>query len=78
MPRNTRNSWVDLSVDGRSDIGTGPRSKDGELIARFYVRDQGRVVSSVTVETRANRDGSLSLRVFAPGEGCIFEHKTVR
>ena len=78
MPRNVRNSWVDLSVDGRNDIGTGPRAFDGEMRADFYVRDKGAIVPSITVETVACSDGTLYLRVFAPGEGCIFEHKTER
>jgi len=78
MPRNTRNSWVELSVDGRSGIGTGPRAKDGEMTARFYVRDKGTIVSSVTVETVALSDGTLYLRVFAPGQGYIFEQETQR
>jgi hypothetical protein len=79
MPRNVRNSWVDLSVDGRAnDIGTGPRSSDGGMVAYFKVRDKGRVVNSVTVDCVACSDGTLYLRVFAPGEGCVFEHKTER
>ena len=78
MPRNVRNSWVDLSVDGRSDIGTGPRSSDGEMYARFYVRDDGRIVGSVTVETIALNDGRLSLRVFAPNGACVYKQDTQR
>lgn len=29
MPRCVRPFWVDLSVDGRNDIGTGPRDNAG-------------------------------------------------
>jgi len=77
MPRNVRNSWVDLSVDGRNDIGTGPRSADGGMTAHFSVRDQGSIVSSVTVETGEWR-GKLFLRVFDPDGKLIFEHETAR
>jgi len=78
MPRNVRNSWVDLSVDGRSDIGTGPASADGEMAARFFVRDKGNVVKSVTVLTLVLSDGSLLLRVYGPDNNLLFEHETVR
>ena len=77
MPRNVRNSWVDLSVDGRSDIGTGPVSADGGMSAHFKVRDNGRVVNSVSVETGEWR-GKLFLRVFDPDGKLLFEHETVR
>ena len=63
MPRNVRNFWVDLSVDGRkSDVGTGPRAKDGGMIARFYIRDKGEVKNAVTVRCY-ERDGTLTLVV---------------
>ena len=79
MPRNVRNSWVDLVVDGReATIGTGPRSKDGRMTAQFYVRDDGCVERSVRVSTHVDHDGSLRLSVFDPDGNCIFDHRTQR
>lgn len=63
MPRNVRNFWVDLDVDGRAnDIGTGPRSKDGGMIARFFIRSDGEVKNAVTVNCY-ERNGTLTLVV---------------
>ena len=42
MPRNVRPSWINVSVEGRkSDIGTGPISRSGDLSATFKVRKDG-------------------------------------
>lgn len=39
-----RNFWITVGVDGRkTDVGTGPRAKDGGFCARIYIRDRGRV-----------------------------------
>ena len=74
MPRNVRNSWIDLSVDGRSDIGTGPVSAEGEMCARFRVRDKGGIVESVTVTTMTTVSGNLFLFVHDPDGNLIFTH----
>lgn len=77
-PRNVRNAWMNAQIDGRSPIATGPVSADGQMQVRFFVRDNGRVIPSVRIETLATRDGRLMLRVFAPAGTLLFEHETTR
>lgn len=39
MPRNTRNFWVELCVDGKKeDVGTGPRNRSGGFTESIYIR----------------------------------------
>ena len=78
MPRNVRNFWVDLAVDGRSDIGTGPAAKDGGLIATFKMRNDGDVEYALMVVGKARPDGSLLLMVQAPGQGIVYQYETER
>jgi hypothetical protein len=62
MPRNVRNFWVDLEVDGRaSNVGSGPRRRDGGLQATFRIRDEGGISKkSICVEGHEH-DGKLRL-----------------
>lgn len=79
MARNVRNSYVNIQVDGRAtDISTGPISKDGGMVARFKVRDDGCAVKSVTVSAWAARDGTLRLTVEDPEGNEIFRQTTTR
>lgn len=69
MPRNVRNFWHNLVVDGRStDIGTGPVSKDGGFSQTMLIRHEGRVVTAVLVEGRPTRDGRLRLSLHVSPE----------
>lgn len=77
-PRNVRNAWMNAQIDGRGPIATGPVSADGQMQVRFFVRDNGRVIPSVSIETVATRDDRLMLRVFAPDGTLLFEHETTR
>lgn len=43
MPRNVRNFWLDVHVDGRKSIGTGPASSEGGFELELRVRDHGAV-----------------------------------
>lgn len=44
MPRNVRNFWIDLAVDGKQErIETGPRSKDGGFNLVILVRENGSI-----------------------------------
>lgn len=57
MPRNVRNFWVDLDVDGRANrINAGPQRKDGGMTLRLYVRDEGMVTQALTVKCYAEGD----------------------
>jgi len=78
MPRNVRNFWIDLEVDGRSDIGTGPVDKNGGLIATFKMRSDGGIEYALMVVGKARPDGSLLLMVQVPGQGIVYQHETER
>lgn len=76
MPRFVRPSWVDIQIDGRSsDIGTGPRRKDGDMSAQFYVREKGYIEPSVSIKSVSN--GKINtLEVFDKNGKLIYVHLT--
>lgn len=78
MPRNVRNFWVNLNVDGRSNVETGPASKDGGMWAKFLIRSNGDIADSITVDCVATSKSNLLLRVYDPNGKCIFEQETER
>lgn len=44
MPRNVRNFWIELDVDGRKHrIATGPRSRAGGFTMRVLMRENGEI-----------------------------------
>lgn len=76
MPRNVRNFWLELSVDGkRTDVATGPVSKDGGFQLTIKQRDDGGIVRAMTVTGRAREgdDGAfvLELRAEHAGGGTV-------
>lgn len=78
MPRNVRNSWVEVDVDDRASlIGAGPRKRGGTMDVRFFVRNQGMVERSVRVITYAYGD-QLALEVRDPQGNVLFRHETKR
>jgi hypothetical protein len=66
MPVNVRPSWIDVSVDGRdTNIATGPRSRDGSMSAKFYLRVNGSVTHVLDVDCIASRDKkTVTLQVY--------------
>jgi hypothetical protein len=66
MPVNVRPSWIDVSVDGRdTNIATGPRSRDGSMSAKFYLRVNGSVTHVLDVDCIASRDKkTVQLQVY--------------
>jgi hypothetical protein len=67
MPRNVRNFWVELSVDGaKSRVETGPRNKDGGFHMVILMRDDGGIERVVDIEGRARPDGQLVLNIETP------------
>lgn len=61
MPRNVRNFWIELNVDGRKErVATGPRRADGGFDLTVKMRSSGDIVTAVEVLGR-ERDGKLSL-----------------
>ncbi len=66
-PRNVRNFWLELDVDGRSTrIAAGPVARDGGFDLVIKMRSAGDVVETVHVTGRADQDGALTLRVADP------------
>ena len=46
MPRNVRNFWVELDIDGKTtEIATGPRNKDGGFSMLIKIRENGSISS---------------------------------
>lgn len=69
MPRNVRNFWLELEVDGRkSRIKTGPRRADGGFALRILVREDGCVSSREVVLIGREKDGKLTVTLWADGE----------
>ena len=67
MPRNVRNFWITVEVDGRQhNVETGPRAKDGGFIVRVYQRGAPDACSApvLTVEGRADDAGRLRTNVW--------------
>lgn len=65
MPRNVRNFWLDLFVDGRKNsVKTGPRQKDGGFLLTIYQRDRGCVSKGITISGVRNPiTDTLTIRV---------------
>lgn len=70
MPRNVRNFWVELEVDGRKQraMATGPRNADGGFSLRIYQRDNGQVAGPFVTIYGDVDNGKLVLRGLLPVE----------
>ena len=79
MPRNVRNFWVELSVDGRAtDIASGPRASSGGIDIDIYQRDRGDVRRVLNISGRP-LSGKLYLRITDPETGKLLaENVTIR
>ena len=70
MPRNVRNFWIELQVDGRrSMVKTGPVAKGGEFRIDLYIRDGGAVKDAGAIHGRCYADGTLEIFHDADGVG---------
>jgi hypothetical protein len=70
MPRNVRNFWLELTVDGKtSRIETGPQAKDGGFSLIILQRDGGSITRAMEVDGRALSDGRLKLTAIAKDKG---------
>lgn len=64
MPRNVRNFWVELFVDGRpTPVAGGPRNKDGGFSLKVLMRDRGAIVTPLYVRGQVLSSGALRLSV---------------
>lgn len=58
MPRNVRNFWVEVYIDGRkTNIASGPRRKDGGMVIEIFQRDKGSVKKACTLYCVVELDG---------------------
>lgn len=69
MTRNVRPAWIEVSVDGRSDIATGPRSRTGQMSITASIRENGSILKLLDIDFIASRDGQ-TVRVI------IEDHRT--
>jgi hypothetical protein len=73
MPRNVRNFWIDLDVDGKKEkVATGPKSKDGGFDMALYWRSHGAVHQALRLVGRADGNGKLHLKIW-DGVGQLVE-----
>jgi hypothetical protein len=64
MPRNVRNFWIDLSVDGKkTTVQTGPKNKDGGFRMDILIRSDGNIETAAGIEGYAYPDGRLELAI---------------
>lgn len=62
MPRNVRNFWLELEVDGkRTPVATGPVAEDGGFLLVLKIRNAGQVVYAGQLEGSADADGNLQV-----------------
>jgi len=63
MPRNVRNFWLTMDVDGRgSTVETGPRGADDGFTLNIFMREKGEVAGVVMqVYGSVDVDGKLVL-----------------
>jgi len=70
MPRNVRNFWIELDVDGRkSTVETGPRSRDGGFELTIYQRHKGEVRRALEVRGYGDFSGDGALRIVVQPAG---------
>lgn len=62
MPRNVRNFWIELEVDGRKTrIATGPIAADGGFVLTVRQRDRGGIITPLRLGGYADAKGYLTL-----------------
>lgn len=78
MPRNVRNFWLELRVDGATTaVETGPRAADGGFRLTILQRSKGDIVRAMTVEGR-NVNGELVLVAGIVGQPADMVFRTER
>ncbi|KKM88320.1 hypothetical protein LCGC14_1259900 [marine sediment metagenome] len=62
-----RNFWIDTRIDGRkTDLSSGPRSRDGGFLQTIYMRDRGSILAAVSIRAYTHSDGTLTVEISAP------------
>lgn len=76
MPRNVRNFWLNITIDGKkTDIGAGPRSRSGGFRCQVLQRADGEIHREELIVEGIPRDGLLELKVWVGGD-VIFKRTT--
>lgn len=70
MPRNVRNFWIELEVDGnKTKVATGPVRKDGGFRMTILRRAEGGIANeAMLVRGRVDGEGFLVLEAHAQGQ----------
>lgn len=77
MPRNVRNFWITLNVDGKkTPVATGPRSRNGGFHCKILMRSDGSILDEDIVIEGIVRKGLLTLTIYAKGNEPIFSRTT--
>lgn len=67
MPRNVRNFWIELEIDGRkTKVATGPRSRDGGFNLKVLMREKGQISEKefrLTGYPTMDKDGDLCVKL---------------
>jgi len=61
MIKAVRNFWLELNVDSRRSIATGPKTSDGGFNLIIYMRDNGKPKKVASVTGLVLDDGRLAL-----------------
>lgn len=64
MPRNVRNFWIEIEVDGRKErIACGPQAAEGGFRLTIKQRASGGIIDQLLVTGEAVGEGGLELQV---------------
>lgn len=79
MPRNVRNFWIELDVDGsKTRVETGPLAKDGGFHLVIPMRENGGIIRAMEIDGRQLSDGSLVLSAVNAATGDVISVNTKR
>lgn len=77
MPRNVRNFWITLEVDGKKmPIATGPRKRNGGFEATIKMRSEGQIFEEDIKIQGIVRNGLLTLNIYGADNEPIFSRTT--
>lgn len=78
MPRNVRNFWIDVDIDGReTKLSGGPVAADGGMDVTLSVREGGAVSRALSLRCY-EAHGTLTVLVIAPDGGTVAAIETDR
>lgn len=64
MPRNVRNFWIEVEIDGRTTkLAGGPQSKDGGFVLTIKQRSKGSIIEPLHIQGYAQEDRTLRMTI---------------